>query len=71
LQPLVTSLQTVAAAGCCAPPPVAAARFLFSAPRLSAAEGGVCGCSVLVAVRLGLLLLCSGSPPLPAAAPFW
>ena len=32
---------------------------------------GGCGCSVLVAVRLGLLLLCSGSPPLPAAAPFW
>jgi hypothetical protein len=28
------------AAGCCAPPPVATARFLFSVPRLSAAEGG-------------------------------
>ena len=26
----------------------------------------MCGCSVLVAVRLGLLLLCSGSPPLPS-----
>jgi len=51
-------------AGCCGPFP------LLGAPSVCCGRG-VCGCSVLVAVRLGLLLLCSGSPPLPAAAPFW